>query len=133
MLKLFEAIKAGEFEAYTSDIVTRELRKAQEPKRSRMLALPKEYGINFLYDSPKVRILGGLYVDRGIIPASHLFDSMHVAIASVNRLDFIISYNFHHINRNKTRYMTSIVNKERGYGEAMIATAKEVLNNGETI
>ena len=133
VLKLFEAIKAGEFEAYTSDIVTRELRKAQEPKRSKMLALPKEYSINFLYDSPEVRILGGLYIVRGIIPASHLFDSMHVAIASINRLDFVISYNFHHINRNKTRLMTSLVNKEKGYGEVRIATAKEALNNGKTV
>ena len=79
--------------------------------------------------SDKVKYLGQLYIEKGVIPASHLFDSLHVAVASVYELDCIISYNFHHINRNKTRIMTASVNKEEGYDGIMIITAKEVLNH----
>ena len=133
VLKLFKAIKAGEFEAYTSDYVLDELRKAQEPKRSKMLALVDDYEVEVLHDSPSAVLLGQRYVAVGIIPASHLTDSLHVAMASVSGLNCVISYNFHHINRDKTRFMTAVVNSQEGYGEIMIVTAKEVLDNAETI
>lgn len=128
VVKLFEAIKAGDFEVYTSELVVRELEKAQEPKRSKMLALIEDYKPKILKNSDNVKRLGQLYIKKGVIPASHLFDSLHIAMASVYELDCIISYNFHHINRNKTRIMTANINKEEGYGGVIIAVAKEVLN-----
>ena len=128
VLKLFEAVRSGRFEIYTSDLVIRELEKAQEPKRTKMLSLIEDYKPKMLENSSKVKYLGQLYIENGIIPASHLFDSLHVAIASVYELDCIVSYNFHHINRNKTRFMTASINKEEGYSGIMIVTAEEVLS-----
>ncbi len=128
VLKLFEAVRSGKFEIYTSDLVIRELEKAQEPKRTKMLSLIEDYKPKILENSSKAKHLGQLYIENGIIPASHLFDSLHVAIASVYELDCIVSYNFHHINRNKTRFMTASINKEEGYSGIMIVTAEEVLS-----
>ena len=128
VLRLFEAIRSGRFEVYTSDLVVRELEKAQEPKRSKMLSLIEDHKPKILENSSKVKHLGQLYIEKGVIPASHLFDSLHVAIASVYELDCIVSYNFHHINRNKTRFMTASINKEEGYSGIMIVTAEEVLS-----
>ena len=87
------------------------------------------YKPQILENSDNVKHLGQLYIEKGVIPASHLFDSLHIAMASVYELDCIISYNFHHINRNKTRIMTANINKEEGYGGVIIAVAKEVLNH----
>ena len=131
VLKLFEAIEAGKFEVYTSRYVVQELENAQEPKRSKMLALVDKYKdrIKTLFSQPDAEILAEFYIERGIIPASHLFDSLHVAMASVYELDCVISYNFHHINRDKTRILATTVNNEEGYGGIMITTAGEVLNN----
>ena len=72
VLKLFEAIKAGKYEAYTSELVARELEKAPEPKRSNMLALIEKYEVKSLSSNRKVETLGELYIEKGIIPASHL-------------------------------------------------------------
>ena len=129
VLRLFEAIKAGKYKAYTSEFVAKELEKAPEPKRSGMLALIEKYEIKSLSSNHKVENLGELYIERGIIPASHLFDSLHVAMASVYELDCIISYNFHHINREKTRILTASIHKEEGYSGIIITDAKEVLNH----
>lgn len=131
VVRLFEAIRSGDFEAYTSDVVVKELENAQEPKRSKMLGLIDDYQPRVLETSAnkKVERLGLLYIERGVIPASHLLDSLHVAIASVYELDCIVSYNFHHINRNKTRLMTAVINNEKGYSGVMIADAKEVLGD----
>ncbi len=48
VLKLFEAIRAEKYEAYTSRYVTEELERAQEPKKSKMLNLIEEYEIILL-------------------------------------------------------------------------------------
>lgn len=129
VLKLFEAIKAGKYEAYTSKYVLQELENAKEPKRSKMLSLIEKYKIETLTSKPEAELLGEIYIEKGIIPPSHLFDSVHVAMASVYELDCIISYNFHHINRDKTRILATIVNNEEGYGGINITTAEEVLDN----
>ena len=129
VLKLFKAIEAGEFEAYTSNYVMDELNNAPEPKRSNMIALATKHDITVLDSSDKVRRLNRLYIERGAIPASQVYDSLHVAIASAFGLECIISYNFQHINRSKTKILTAVINREEGYNGIIIATAKEVLND----
>ena len=62
VLKLFEAIKAGKYEAYTSKYVVQELENAKEPKRSKMLSLIENYKPKVLENSSKVKHLGQLYL-----------------------------------------------------------------------
>ena len=132
VVKLFEAIRAGEFVAYTSKYVIDELRQAPEPKRTKMLELANSDNVILLKTNLEARRMSKLYIERGIIPASQHLDSLHVATASVYEIACIVSYNFQHINRNKTKHGTTIINNEEGYGGIYIATAKEVLNDDKT-
>ena len=129
VVRLFEAIGAGQYESYASIYVTNELEAAKEPKRSDMLGLIKKYNIRFLDTGPKVSRLAELYIENGIIPTSYRFDSMHIAVASVYGVDCVVSYNFKHINRAKTKILTGAVNREEGYNGIVICTAKEVLDD----
>jgi len=43
---------------------------------------------------------------------------------------YIFSYNFHHINRNKTKKMTSVINIREGYKPITITIASEVVEHG---
>ena len=130
VVRLFEAIRAGQFVGYTSRYVTDELEKAAEPKRSAMLDLIEHHGLTLLEHDDDVLRLAKRYIAEGIIPSSHLYDSIHIAIASMHELDAIVSYNFHHINRDKTRNLTSLVNSAEGYTPIAICTAEEVLKYG---
>ena len=129
VVKLFNAIKEGEYEGYTSRYTTDELMKASEPKRSSMLSLINEYGLTVLGYAIEASKLASTYIGEKIIPASQRLDSLHIAIATVYRLSCIISYNFHHINRDKTRFNVAIINEREGYEGIIICTAKEVLSN----
>ena len=129
VVRLFEAIRAGAYEGYASTLVTDELKRAPEPKRGNMLDLMDRYSIHILKPSSIVMDLAKLYINNGIIPSSHLLDSAHIAMASVSKLDCVVSYNFHHINRSKTRNLTSVVNQDNGYSVVFICSAKEVLDN----
>ena len=129
VVRLFEAIRAGAYEGYASTLVTDELKRAPEPKRGDMLALTDRYGIVILDPVPEVVRLARLYIANAVIPASHLMDSSHVAMAAVGGLDCVVSYNFHHINRKKTRNLTAVINQDNGYNAVIICTAGEVLDN----
>ena len=128
-VKLFEAIGAGEYEGYASVHVMYELKRTEEPKRSNMLALIEKYGISILSDDVRSDALAELYIENGIVSVNHRLDSTHIAVASVHNLDCVVSYNFQHINRAKTKILTAHVNRGAGYNSIVICTAKEVLDD----
>lgn len=127
VVTLLEAVGSGKYEGYTSEYVVQELEKAPEPKRSRMIALIDRHGITILPIVLEVTRLAKLYIEEKVIPAAYRFDSAHVATASVYELDCIVSYNFQHINRDRTRRRTAEIKQREGYQEIAICTAGEVL------
>jgi predicted nucleic acid-binding protein len=125
--RLFEKIHAGELYGYTSTYVVEELASAPEPKRSKMIGLISEYEINLLDPDLRVVELGRLYVEMGVVPAKVLLDAFHIAIASINDMDCIISLNFRHINKLRTKTATEMINRLQGYGSPMICTPGEAI------
>ena len=130
-VKLFREIRAGKYDAYTSAYVVDELEDTHEPKRSNMLGLIPKYGIRVLKFSDEVGYLADIYVSEGIIPARFTYDGLHIACATVNDLEYIFSLNFKHINRVKTKTMTSIINLREGYRPVTIASPLEVVEDDE--
>jgi hypothetical protein len=126
---LFDEIQAGKYEAYTSTYVTDELGLADEPKRSEMLALIGEYRIDLIGDSEEARQLADVYVNESVVPDKYRYDGLHIACATVNDLDYVFSFNFKHINRVKTKTMTSIINTREGYRQIIIALPMEVIDS----
>jgi len=130
-IELFKEIRAGKYEAYTSVYVIDELEDAKEPKRSNMLALIGRYGIAVLDESEEAGRLADIYVSEGIIPIKYYYDGLHIAIATTNDLEYIFSLNFKHINKVKTKTMTSNINIREGYRPITIASPLEVMEDDE--
>jgi len=128
-VRLFEMIREGKHEAYTSGYTVEELLNASEPKRGKMMALIDKYGIVTLDITDRSNELANLYVAEGIIPIRFRLDGAHIAIACIHGLDCVLSYNFQHINRVKTKLLVEGINHENGYRTAVICTAKEVLDD----
>jgi hypothetical protein len=105
-----------------------ELRDAKEPKRSNMLILTEKYNMTVLDIDAESRRIASLYVKNNIIPAKYWIDAAHIAIASIHELDCVLSFNYKHINRLKTRRMTENINLNEGYKGITICTPMEVLN-----
>jgi hypothetical protein len=80
-----------------------------------------------LADTEEAAELAAAYIARGVVgPGSHA-DALHVALASVGRVDALVSWNFRHIvNLGRIRLFHS-VNIERGYATIEIRTPMEVL------
>jgi len=130
-IQLFEAIGRGEYAGYTSEYVLFELRNATEPKKNEMLSLIERYNISVIDADDEAARLAGVYVQNNVIPAQYRMDGVHIAIASINELDYILSFNFQHINKLKTKRMTELINLNEGYKGIIICTPMEVLEDEE--
>ena len=127
--RLFDEIKAGMFEAYTSEYVVEELEKTKdEHRRNQMLQLLGDCGAKVLEQSAEIERLAALYIAQGVIPATHRADALHIATAAVNCLDAIISLNFKHIVKEKTIKLTETINCRMGYQKVEIYEPAEVIN-----
>lgn len=122
-------VRQGIFEPYTSFHTIEELEKAPIEKRNKMSELIDQYNIKVLTISDEVNDLAKRYISEGTLPKSSLPDAKHIATASVNSLDIIISLNFRHIVREKTIKLTGEINALLGYNAVEIISPKEALDN----
>ena len=128
-VKLFKEIAAGKYQAFTSTYVTDELENAPEEKRDKMMRLISEYDISVLAPHDEAVRIADIYAQEGIIPLKYRTDGLHIAIATVNDLDMIISMNFQHIVKRKTKLATSNINILNGYRAIEIYSPMEVVEN----
>jgi len=128
-VRVFEDVAAGKYEAYTSTYAIDELENAQEEKRNKMMGLIERYGVTVLALNQEAEQLADIYVDQGIIPVKYRTDGVHIAVAAVNDLDMIISMNFQHIVKRKTKLGTPGINALRGYRAVEIYNPMEVMGD----
>ena len=71
--------------------------------------------------------LGKKIIEKGAINKSYSEDAYHIAIAIINEMDFLLSWNFRHIVRNKTRDIVRMINTLNNLKQISIITPAELL------
>jgi len=130
-LKLIEHINKGEYEGYISDVVIRELGNTRDSsRRDKLLQLVDDVEFSdVLAVDEEIDKLADKYIEEGIIPAVYRDDALHIAIASVKGLDILVSWNFRHLVKHKTRIKVAGVNTMLGYKAIDICTPWEVIED----
>jgi len=131
-VQLFEDIAMGKYEPYTSVYVIEELKKTQTEKRDRMIALVDRYSVEVLPLSKESEQLADIYVEEGIIPLKYRTDGVHIAVAARYDLDMIVSMNYQHIVKWKTKIGTARINALNGYRSVEILTPMELNEHEKT-
>ncbi|MCX6234454.1 MAG: PIN domain-containing protein [Bacteroidetes bacterium] len=112
--KFFERIINEDFIIYFSEISETELSLAPAFIKELKNKIPKScYRYIELDDESKY--LAQVYIDEKILGVASYNDAYHIALATVNRLDVLVSWNFKHIvNFDKIKLFNS-VNMKLGY------------------
>jgi predicted nucleic acid-binding protein len=122
--RLFDRIIAKDFDIYFSQVNMAELSLAPKYIRDIKNLIPTDC-YNYLYLSDEANILAETYINEKVLGQASMNDAYHIAIASVNRLDCLISWNFKHIvNFDKIKKFNSI-NLKLGYPLIDIRTPLE--------
>ena len=127
-LQLIECFVIGQFLLVLSDLTVQELTGAPEGVRRHLRGVPEQH-IEVVQLGAEANDLAETYIRERVIPGSMRADAQHIAIASVVRVDVLVSWNFKHIvNLQRIRGYNS-VNLRNGYPTIEIRAPREVLPN----
>ncbi len=88
------------YQAVTSEAVLAELEAGDFPGRDDAIELID--GLTMLELTDAVRDTAAVHIDRRVMPADPYGDALHLAIASVHRCRYLLTWNCRHIaNANK--------------------------------
>jgi len=127
--RLLAEIKRGEYESFISELVTAEIDRAGQKDAIRLRAVINDLNPERLFMIDEAKVLADKYVKAKIIPARYINDAVHIALASINDLDVIVSWNFKHMVKVKTKLEVRGVNTLMGYKEIEIYSPLEVVKN----
>lgn len=120
------------YDVYVSNIVIAEIEATENiQKRNALLDVLKDYPISLVdvQSSDEINHLAELYIENGIIPRSKLPDAYHVAIAVVNEMDILLSWNFRHLaNVNREARINAVNLTNNILHSIRIISPLEVLN-----
>ena len=113
------------FELLASEYVIEEATRGDSDAAQRRLAALAD--LPALAISEEVQILGKRLVDELAIPRKAIEDAYHVAIAAVNGIDYLVTWNCTHIANLQMRRQIERVCRLVGYEPPIIGTPEELL------
>lgn len=124
-VKLIEQFMIGEKIAVISNITEDELKNAPEKVRTLFYNIPAEQK-ELVKLTNEAKELANKYIKEKVVTKKSLLDAQHIAIATLNKVDVLVSWNFKHIvNYNKIRLYNS-VNLKYGYPLLEIRNPREL-------
>ena len=125
--KLFEEFISGKKIAVISDVTLEEIDNAPKKVRENLNRIPR-INIEFILLNQEAKDLSYSYINEGIVSKKSLLDTRHIALATINKVDVIVSWNFKHIvNYNKIKLYNS-VNLKLGYSYIEVRNPRELID-----
>ena len=127
--RLFEGFRNGRAILVLSELTLRELVDAPAGVRAVVGAVPGS-NTEMLEVSDEAERLATAYVDAGALDPSKRADALHVALASLARVDVLASWNFRHMVSLQRIRAYNDVNRRMGCPVLDIRTPREVNDGG---
>ena len=102
----------NDFEVYISDMVIQEASAGDAAQAKERISALQGFPLLEIGDS--VKHLAKALLDAKSVPEKCLEDAIHIAVAAVNGIDVIVTWNFKHINNPITRMKIRHVVENRG-------------------
>jgi len=113
------------FETFISALVIQEAEQgAADAAEKRLVAISK---MPVLPISDEAEGLASLLIRNGPIPEQYLEDALHIALATVNGMDYLLTWNFSHINNAQMKAKIISVVEAEGYKCPTICSPEELL------
>jgi hypothetical protein len=127
---LFDEFRSGIKIAVVSDLALEELEVAPEEVKIVLSVLPPE-SIEYVFLSDESAALADSYLAQRVVSGKHFIDAQHIAIATVERVDLLVSWNFKQIVNLENIRKFNAVNLMKGYPSLEIRSPLEVLHGKE--
>jgi predicted nucleic acid-binding protein len=117
--------RAGQFVLVISELVQQEARRGDlEASRVRVTALD---GIDILRVNDEAVSLAERLVLAELVPKESAADALHIAIAAVHGIDYLLTWNCRHLANASRRSRIEAFIKDSGFVSAVICTPEELM------
>jgi len=117
-----------QYELFASELVLTEAQAGDEDAATRRLALLSEFPLLAVTEDAKG--LAGLLVTEGGVPAHAEADALHIALASVHAIDYLLTWNCRHIDNATTKPLIRAICGHAGHTCPEICTPLELQSEG---
>jgi len=128
--RLWDLIKADQYDAIISNVAIDEINRCEEDKRSTLFSYLAEINYTFTAIDARGLEIASRFVDLGVLRQKSFSDCQHIAAAITSGCDVIVSWNFKHIVNHKTMMGVKAVTVLEGYDDLLIYTPS-ILVGGE--
>ena len=119
------AQRSDQFDLKISEFVTDEIQDGHpEAAQKRIAALTNTQSLELI---PEVETVAVALIANGAVPAKARLDAFHIAIASVHRMDYLLTWNFRHIANAQKWASIELVCINHGYRMPKICSPLELL------
>ncbi|MDR0640940.1 MAG: PIN domain nuclease [Treponema sp.] len=129
--KLWDKIKAGEFEVVISDIDIAEVNGCNEEKRNKLYNYLSQIQYTFINSDEKSVDIATKMINLDILKKKSFLDCQHIANAIVTDCDAIVSWNFRHIVNHKTMMGVKAITALEGYNDLLIYAPSILVGEGD--
>jgi len=114
----------GRYEIYISVLVVEEAKAGDAvaaQRRSEALS-----GLPILEVNDAAELLARALIDGGLIPKTSVEDALHIALATVHGMEFLLTWNFRHINNAEAKARIGTAIEALGYVCPIICSPEEL-------
>lgn len=125
--KLVGEFRSGEKIAVVSDVMEDELLDAPDEISEILFSIPDEQ-LEHVQFTQECEELANKYLEEEVVGKGNIRDAQHIAIATVNRVDYLVSWNFRDIVNVDRINGYNGVNLKTGYPTIGIRSPREVIH-----
>lgn len=125
--RLFNDFRKGLRIVVISDLTLRELELAPETVQIVLDTIPNK-AFEYADLSEQAEELAHRYLVEGVVGEKHVVDAQHIAIATVRKVDVLVSWNFQQIVNLNRIIRFNAVNTAMGYPQLEIRSPREVVH-----
>ncbi len=124
---LIDQFRNGKKILTISDLTLQELQNAPKQVLEVYDSIPRQ-SIEFALLDDEAKFLANKYIEEKAVSKKFLFDAQHIAVASINRVDVLVSWNFKHIVNLRRIQLYNATNLKYGYPLIEIRSPREVID-----
>jgi len=118
-------VRRQDFDLFISQLVVQEASAGDEHAAQQRLQAIAD--IPLLTLSEEAVVFAEKLVKEGPMPQKAVEDALHIAVATLNGMDYLLTWNFKHIANATMRYKIERICRLTGYEPPIICTPQELL------
>jgi predicted nucleic acid-binding protein len=118
-------LRRSRFELFVSELVVQEAGRGDPAAARARLEMIGEYPV--LQINPIARNLANSILHKAVLPAKAAADALHIALAAVNGMAFLLTWNCTHIANGFVLQSVNVLCQAAGFDPPIVCTPEELM------